>query len=229
MQRPTYTPVSESHGAPICPRCRARIDARRGPTSFCHSCGAPLPQLAASGTSGISTGTVLILGLVAIFAIAAVAAIVVVLFARPSEPIAARPATVTTITVQAATPFDSASASASASTKVPAAPLTEAELDTLEGNYTCSMDDTPAFPCRISNSVLEKLAGSQRFRGPIVKNSNGGFSFSGTFFCPFGDCTHPVACTFTRTSAGHYSCRFGSNSVPGGGPGGEHVVLSKAR
>ncbi|MGH7281742.1 MAG: hypothetical protein ACRELY_09485 [Polyangiaceae bacterium] len=228
MQRPTYTPVSESHGAPICPRCRARIDARRGPTTFCHSCGAPLPQMATGG-GGISTVTVVILGLVAIFAIAAVAAIVIVLFARPTETSTKQPTAVTTITVQAATPPDSASASASASSTVSSAPLTQAELDTIEGNYTCSMDDTPAFACRISNNVLEKLAGSQRFRGPIVKNSNGGFSFSGTFFCPFGDCTHPVACTFSRTSAGHYSCRFGPNSVPGGGPGGEHVVLNKVR
>lgn len=228
MQRPTYTPVSESHGAPICPRCRARIDARRGPTTFCHSCGAPLPQTSTGG-GGISTATVVILGLVAIFAIAAVAAIVIVLFARSPEPAAKQPGTVTTITVQADTPSDSASASASASASVSSAPLTEAELEEVEGNYKCSMDDTPAFACRISQGVLEKLAGSQRFRGPIVKNANGGFSFSGTFFCPFGDCTHPVACTFTRTSPGHYSCKFGPNSVPGGGPGGEHVVLTKVR
>lgn len=186
--------------------------------------------MTAGGGGGISTATVLVLGLVAIFAIAAVAAIVIVLFARSPAPAAAQPATVTTITVQAATPSDSASASASASAAaVSTAPLTEEELDEIEGNYKCAMDDTPQFPCRISNSVLEKLGGSQRFRGPITKNSSGGFSFSGTFFCPFGDCTHPVACTFARTSAGHYACRFGPNSVPGGGPGGEHVVLTKVR
>ena len=177
----------------------------------------------------MSTATILVIGLVAIFAIAAVAAIVIVLFARAPAPVTSQPPTVTTITVQAATPSDSASASASVSAPISTAPLTEEELDTIEGNYKCAMDDTPQFPCRISNGVLEKLGGSQRFRGPIAKNSSGGFSFSGTFFCPFGDCTHPVACTFTRTSAGHYSCRFGPNSVPGGGPGGEHVVLSKVR
>lgn len=179
----------------------------------------------------MSTATVVVLGLVAIAAIGAVAAIVIVLFApRPAEPTAKQPGSVTTITVQAATPPDSDSAAASASAPpVNTAPLTEDELDTIEGNYKCAMDDTPQFPCRISNNTLEKLAGSQRFRGPIVKNSSGGFSFTGTFFCPFGDCTHPVACTFTRTSAGHYACKFGPNSVPGGGPGGEHVVLNKVR
>jgi hypothetical protein len=108
-----------------------------------------------------------------------------------------------------------------------AAPLTEAERDELNGSYTCSMDDTPTFPCRIANGTLEKLAGSQRFRGPIRKVGGGNLEFSGTFFCPFGDCTHPVATTFIRQGPGRYVGKFGPNSIPGGGPGGERVVLTK--
>jgi hypothetical protein len=134
----------------------------------------------------------------------------------------------TVVTVEG-TASAEASASASASAKVASAPLSDEEKDQLEGNYTCAMDDTPNFPCRVSSGTLEKLAGSQRFKGPISKQSNGNLSFSGTFFCPFGDCTHPVACTFVRQSAGKYVGKFGPNSVPGGGPGGERVVLNKVR
>jgi hypothetical protein len=136
--------------------------------------------------------------------------------------------TTTTVTVESTATADP-SASASASAKPVSAPLTDEEKDQLEGNYTCAMDDTPNFPCRVSGGVLEKLAGSQRFKGPISKQSGGNLSFSGSFFCPFGDCTHPVACTFVRQSAGKYVGKFGPNSVPGGGPGGERVVLNKVR
>lgn len=226
-QRPSYGSV-ESHGAPICPRCRTRIDARRGPTTFCHSCGAPLPQMQSGGGGG-SSAVVWVVGLVAIFAILGGCFVAFLLLRAPVEQPKTLPPT-TTITVFSDTPSATASAPASAAPAATvAAPLTAAELDVLEGNYQCSMDDTPSFPCRISNGVLEKLGGSQRFRGPITKRADGGFSFTGTFFCPFGDCTHPVACTFSRTSPGHYSCKFGPNSVPGGGPGGEHVVLGKVR
>jgi hypothetical protein len=120
----------------------------------------------------------------------------------------------------------SANATANANANVP---LTAAELDALPGNYTCKMDDTPAFACRIAGGRLEKLAGSQRFKGPITKLANGDLAFTGTFFCPFGDCTHPVATTFVRRGPGRYIGKFGPNAVPGGGPGGERVVLNKVR
>lgn len=113
--------------------------------------------------------------------------------------------------------------------KLPLDPLTPQQLDELEGNYGCALDDTPTFKCRIANGELEKLEGSQRFKGPVSKLPNGNFNFSGTFFCPFGACTHPVAATFVRQAAGRYVGKFGPNSVPGGGPGGERVVLTKTR
>jgi hypothetical protein len=142
------------------------------------------------------------------------------------DPSASTP--VSTVAIESTADTATASASASASAKN-SAPLTDEEKDQLEGNYQCAMDDTPLFPCRVSNGVLEKLAGSQRFKGPISKLPGGNLSFSGSFFCPFGDCTHPVACTFVRQSAGKYVGKFGPNSVPGGGPGGERVVLNKVR
>lgn len=117
----------------------------------------------------------------------------------------------------------------SSSAGAKSAPLTDQERDQLAGNYTCQIDDTATFPCRVSGGVLEKLGGSQRFKGPITKLSNGSLAFSGSFFCPSGDCTHPVAATFIRQSAGHYVGHFGKNDVPGGGPGGERVVLVKVR
>jgi hypothetical protein len=150
----------------------------------------------------------------------------------PTETATFVPVVPTAPTVTAdpfATAIPSATAVASAGAKPVAAPLSPAELEELSGNYTCSMDDTPPFQCRIANNVLEKLGGSQRFRGPVTKLSGGNFSFSGTFFCPFGACDHPVATTFIRQSPGRYVGKFGPNSVPGGGPGGERVVLTKVR
>lgn len=120
----------------------------------------------------------------------------------------------------------SADAAPSASAVKPP-PLTDEERDELAGNYTCSIDDTAAFPCRVANGTLEKTAGSQRFRGPIKKLPDGNLSFSGTFFCPFGDCTRPVACTFVRQGPGRYVGRFGPDAS--GGPGNERIVLNKVR
>jgi hypothetical protein len=219
MQMPT------SHGAQICPRCRTRVDARRGPSAICLSCGAPLPNFS-GGSGGGSSVLWWALGCGGLFVVVMMAAGAAAFLLRASDDKSSGPTSSVAIE---STATAEASASASSSAKVASAPLTDEEKDQLEGNYTCAMDDTPNFPCRVSGGTLEKLAGSQRFRGPISKQSNGNLSFSGTFFCPFGDCTHPVACTFVRQSAGKYVGKFGPNSVPGGGPGGERVVLNKVR
>jgi hypothetical protein len=128
-----------------------------------------------------------------------------------------------TVDAQASSAAASPSTSASATAKPP---LTDAERDELEGDYTCSIDDTAPFRCRVAGGQLEKLAGSQRFRGPVRKLPNGSLSFSGTFFCPFGDCTRPVAATFVRQGPGRYVGTFPQNAQ---GSGNERVVLVKAR
>lgn len=109
--------------------------------------------------------------------------------------------------------------------------LSLAELERVEGNYKCAMDDTPAFACRIADGTLEKLGGSQRFKGPITALPSGDLAFRGTFFCPWGSCTHPVAATFVKQAPGLYVGHFGPNEDPsnGGGPGGERVVLNKVK
>ena len=218
--------VTASHGAPICPNCRARVDARRGPTAMCLSCGAPLGNYSAAAPVG-SNGLWLVFGLVSFFALFCVG--VILFLVLRTAPTSTPVATVTVVTESTAAPSSASSASASASTTVSAAPLSDAEKDQLDGTYMCGMDDTPNFPCRVSNGILEKLGGSQRFKGPISKQPGGNLTFSGTFFCPFGDCTHPVACTFVRQAPGKYLGKFGPNSIPGGGPGGEHVALVKVR
>ncbi len=173
-----------------------------------------------------------------IFAFCVIAGVAVLFLGRSVDTRPTHVLTVTPVTVFSDTPTATAPASAiaTASASVAAtatsqAPisLADAEREQLEGSYTCSMDNTPSFTCRVTNGILEKTGGSQRFKGPITKLSNGNLSFSGSFFCPFGDCTHPIACTFTRLGPGHYACNFGPNSVPGGGPGGEHVSLLKVR
>jgi hypothetical protein len=217
--------MNATHGAPICPRCRTRVDARRGPTAMCLSCGAPLPNFSAGQSSG-SGVLVAILGVGAVLAMLIVG--VAIYFAAHLRTEAAESVSTSTVAIESPAETAAASASASSAPKI-SAPLTDQEKDQLEGNYQCAMDDTPMFACRVSGGVLEKLAGSQRFKGPISKVATGNLSFSGSFFCPFGDCTHPVACTFIRQSAGKYVGKFGPNSVPGGGPGGERVVLNKVR
>ena len=195
---------------------------------MCLSCGAPLGSFSgAPGSQGISP-LVWLLGCGGLLAVSVVGAgVIVALRLRATAPISGPTTTVTVFTESTAAP--AASPSTSATSTVPAAPLSDAERDQLEGSYTCAMDDTPNFPCRVSGGILEKLAGSQRFKGPISKQPGGDLTFSGSFFCPFGACTHPVACTFVRQSPGKYIGKFGPNSVPGGGPGGERVVLVKVR
>jgi hypothetical protein len=119
--------------------------------------------------------------------------------------------------------------SAGSSSVIAKAPLSDAQRDDLPGEYTCSLDDTPAFRCRVSGGILEKLDGSQRFRGPVTKLPDGNLAFSGTFFCPFGACTHSVATTFIRQGPGRYVGRFAPTNAPGAGGGNERVVLTKVR
>jgi hypothetical protein len=132
------------------------------------------------------------------------------------------------VPIPTVSPTDSPSESASAK-PVPPPPLTDEERDALPGNYTCSIDDTPAFRCRVANNILEKLDGSQRFRGPVSKVGGGNLSFSGTYFCPFGACTRAISTTFVRQGPGRYVGRFPPSNSPGSGGGNERVVLTKVR
>jgi hypothetical protein len=82
-------------------------------------------------------------------------------------------------------------------------------------HYACSISDGgydyPAFPCEIrverGSRVLEKLAGSQRFRG-VVRTTGDGFSFEGEFFCPYGDCTKHLTGVFRSFGPGQYRGTF---------------------
>ena len=73
----------------------------------------------------------------------------------------------------------------------------------LTGAYWCSIESDgytyEPFPCAIrkleNRFVLAKLGGSQRFTGE-VRPLEAGFSFSGEFFCPWGDCTQQLHGTF---------------------------------
>ncbi|MBK6695747.1 MAG: hypothetical protein IPG50_26580 [Myxococcales bacterium] len=221
--------------APICARCGARADARRGPTAACLSCGQAFPLEGGAPPRAPTAMSPLVWVGAALLALCVVGALAGVAFvALRSEPSAPAPRATSSSTLAPGPVLaDVVDASPSASTKPPPQPLSDAERDELAGNYTCAMDDTPAFPCRVANGTLEKLAGSQRFKGPIQKLPNGGLAFSGTFFCPFGGCTHPVSATFVRQGPGRYIGRFPVNGpearAAGGGPGGERVVLIKVR
>jgi hypothetical protein len=77
------------------------------------------------------------------------------------------------------------------------------------GKYSCTFtqDDYTysPFPCVISQTAegiqLEKTAGSQRIKG-LVNITEDGFDFSGTYFCPFGDCTSNATGHFEKTEKG---------------------------
>ena len=77
----------------------------------------------------------------------------------------------------------------------------------LIGAYRCTFTQGeysyPPFRCSISRRGaalwLEKHTGSQRIRGEVTP-TNDGFHFSGTFFCPYGDCTRPVSGDFQCSS-----------------------------
>ena len=84
-------------------------------------------------------------------------------------------------------------------------PLVAGESD-MTAAYWCSITSGeytyPAMPCvirKVDNRYqLEKLAGSQRFRG-VVRPRGDGFTFDGEFYCPWGDCTQPLHGVFTRS------------------------------
>jgi hypothetical protein len=83
------------------------------------------------------------------------------------------------------------------------------EASDLIGKYSCTFtqDDYTysPFPCVISETAegiqLEKTAGSQRIKG-LVNITDDGFDFSGTYFCPFGDCTSNATGHFEKTDKG---------------------------
>jgi hypothetical protein len=75
------------------------------------------------------------------------------------------------------------------------------------GTYKCTFTQGeysyPPFRCSISRRGavlwLEKHTGSQRIRGEMTPTADG-FHFSGTYFCPYGDCTRPVSGDFQCSS-----------------------------
>ena len=80
---------------------------------------------------------------------------------------------------------------------------------TIDGAYWCSINDDgvtyPPQACTIQHVdhrlVLAKLAGSQRFEGELAP-AGGGFSFEGSYFCPWGECTQPLHGTFSSSEGG---------------------------
>ncbi len=85
----------------------------------------------------------------------------------------------------------------------------------LTGAYWCSIASDgytyDPFPCSIRKVdhrfVLAKLGGSQRFTGE-VKPLDSGFSFSGEFYCPWGDCTQPMRGAFRPDPSGALVGKF---------------------
>lgn len=83
------------------------------------------------------------------------------------------------------------------------------EASDLFGKYSCTFtqDDYTysPFPCVISQTAegikLEKTAGSQRIKG-LINITESGFDFTGTYFCPFGDCTSNATGSFAKTEKG---------------------------
>lgn len=85
----------------------------------------------------------------------------------------------------------------------------ELEYSDLIGKYSCTFTQDgytySPFPCVISQTEegiqLEKTAGSQRIKG-MINITEEGFDFSGTYFCPFGDCTSDASGSFAKTDKG---------------------------
>jgi hypothetical protein len=86
---------------------------------------------------------------------------------------------------------------------------TASERD-LTAAYWCSISDGgydyPPMPCMVrkvgAQFMLAKLAGSQRFRGVVKARSDGGLTFDGEFYCPWGDCTQPLHGAFVPATDG---------------------------
>lgn len=94
-------------------------------------------------------------------------------------------------------------------------PMAQAVL--APGDYACQIEDYPAFRCVVYNAEdgamrLEKLEGSQRFRGRVFRAETG-FDFEGTFFCPWGDCTEEVHASFRPQGDGAFRAQMGTRPV----------------
>jgi hypothetical protein len=90
------------------------------------------------------------------------------------------------------------------------------------GDYSCSIESAgyqyPAFRCAVygaedGGQMLEKLGGSQRFRGRVTLGERG-FSFDGTFYCPYGDCTESVTAQFQSIGGSTYRGAMQGRSGP---------------
>jgi hypothetical protein len=231
---------SRGRGPRMCPRCGAPVDARRAVRSVCLSCGQPLPDDPEKST-GTSSTVYWVVGVIGVLGVlfAGITILVLIALSTADDPppksrdAASPPPTLTPPPIPTPPPSFSITQIPSAppsATSTGPAPLSDADRDELPGNYTCSLDDTPAFRCRVANNILEKLDGSQRFRGPVTKLPGGNLSFSGTFFCPFGACTRAIGTTtFVRQGPGRYVGKFPPSTAPGSGGGGERVVLTKVR
>lgn len=81
----------------------------------------------------------------------------------------------------------------------------------LIGKYSCTFTQGDftydPFTCVIKkvgdNLYLEKISGSQRIKGDINITENG-FDFTGTYFCPYGECTAAATGQFKKTSEGKF-------------------------
>ena len=98
------------------------------------------------------------------------------------------------------------------------APLATRDLG---GAYWCSIEDSgfkyPQFPCAIrkvdNRFVLAKLGGSQRFEGEIAPIASGGFTFTGRFYCPYGDCSQALHGTFEPVAGGGLRGKFSDSQM----------------
>ena len=90
------------------------------------------------------------------------------------------------------------------------------------GEYLCSFTSGqysyPDFPCivyarRDGRKVLEKVGGSQRIHG-VIDETDEGFDFGGTFYCPHGSCTQQVSARFVAESATTYRGELTTQSGP---------------
>jgi len=90
------------------------------------------------------------------------------------------------------------------------------------GEYLCSFTSGdyvyPEFPCivyarRDGRQILEKVGGSQRIHG-LISNTDDGFDFEGTFYCPWGSCTEQVGARFITEGSAIYRGTLSTQSGP---------------
>lgn len=90
----------------------------------------------------------------------------------------------------------------------------------LTASYWCAIEEGgyryPDMPCTVRQVagrwVLEKMAGSQRFRGEIAPRGEG-FAFAGEVYCPWGDCVQPLHGEFRPSRDGSLRGRFTDNAM----------------